>query len=138
MPDQMSSLFRAVSFIILLVFLVSCRNQDPQAGEGLVLGSDQTLSGQATLVCSQDCKDRAQCGVTGEAESVLLSSTGPATVGHDLAFPAGTTVVIDHQEMHPVIQISDQSSYRTPFYLISVPERGMGWVAGWCVGQQVP
>lgn len=125
-------------FIALLGVLVSCGGRDSQSPENQILGSDQTLSGEATLLCSQDCLDRAQCGLAEEVETVLLSSLGPATIGHNMALPAGTSVIIDHQEMHPVIQISDQSSSRAPFYLVNVPEIGMGWVAGWCVGQQVP
>lgn len=122
----------------LLMIIASCRGQESQSGENQILGSEQTLSGQAILLCSQDCLDRAQCGLTEQVETVLLSSFGPATTGHDMAFPAGTGVVIDHQEMQPVIQVSDQSSSRVPFYFVNVPDLGMGWVAGWCVGQQVP
>lgn len=128
------------SFILLALLLIieSCRSQETQSGGNQMLGSEQTLSGQAILLCSQDCLDRAQCGLAEQVETVLLSSFGPATTGHNMAFPAGTAVVIDHQEMQPVIQVSDQSSSRVPFYLVNVPEVGMGWVAGWCVGQQVP
>lgn len=122
----------------LLMMITACRNQESLSGENQILGSEQTLSGQATLLCSQDCIDRAQCGLTEQVETVLLSTFGPATTGHDMAFPAGTAVIIDRQEMQPVIQVSDQSSSRVPFYLVNVPEVGMGWVAGWCVGQQVP
>lgn len=128
------------SFILLALLLImaSCRNQENQSGGNQMLGSEQTLSGQGTLLCSQDCLDRAQCGLVEEVETVLLSSSGPATTGHNMALPAGTAVIIDHQEMQPVIQVSDQSSSRVPFYLVNVPEVGVGWVAGWCVGQQVP
>lgn len=124
--------------LALLMIMTACRRQESQPGGNQILGSEQTLSGQATLQCSQDCLDRAQCGLAERVETVLLSSNGPATTGHNMAFPAGTAVVIDHQEIHPVIQVSDQTSSRVPFYLVNVPEVGMGWVAGWCVGQQVP
>ena len=129
--------FTLILFALLFV-VVSCGNRDSQSEENQILGSDQTLSGEAKLLCSQDCLDRAQCGFTERDENVLLNSTGPATSGHNMLISAGTTVVIDHQEMHPVIQVSDQSSSRAPFYLVNVPEVGMSWVAGWCVGQQVP
>ena len=127
--------FSLIQFALLMI-IASCRGQGSQSGENQILGSEQRLSGQAILLCSQDCLDRAQCGLTEQVETVLLSSFGPATTGHDMAFPAG--VVIDHQEMQPVIQVSDQSSSRVPFYFVNVPDLGMGWVAGWCVGQQVP
>ena len=129
--------FSLIQFALLMI-IASCRGQESQSGENQILGSEQTLSGQAILLCSQDCLDRAQCGLTEQVETVLLSSFGPATTGHDMVFPAGTGVVIDHQEMQPVIQVSDQSSSRVPFYFVNVPDLGMGWVAGWCVGQQVP
>lgn len=131
------AVFNLILFALLMM-ITACRNQESLSGENQILGSEQTLSGQATLLCSQDCIDRAQCGLAEQVETVLLSTFGPATTGHDMAFPAGTAVIIDRQEMQPVIQVSDQSSSRVPFYLVNVPEVGMGWVAGWCVGQQVP
>jgi len=125
-----------ISLVILLLVVAGCRG-DSQEADSMVLGSDNTLSGSGTLVCSQDCLDRAQCGATEQAQSVLMNSSGPATIGHDMVIPAGTSVNIDRQEMHPVIQTSDQSAYRAAFYLVEVPDVGMSWVAGWCVGQQV-
>ncbi len=126
------------ALIIVLSFLAaSCGGGRQGTNGNLILGSDQTLSGQAVLVCNQDCLDRAQCGLSEQVETVLLNSTGAATRNHDMAIPAGTAVNIDRQEMHPVIQLSDQASARVPFYLVEMPEVGFGWVAGWCVGQQV-
>lgn len=138
MSNQRREVVFSLILFALLIMITACRSQESQPEGNQVLGSEQTLSGQATLLCSQDCLDRAQCGLTEQVETVLLSTFGPATTGHDLAFPAGTAVIIDHQEMQPVIQVSDQSSSRAPFYLVNVPEVGLGWVAGWCVGQQVP
>jgi hypothetical protein len=126
------------ALLIVLSFLAaSCGGGGNGGDENLVLGSDQTLSGQAVLVCSQGCLDRAQCGLSDQVETVLLNSTGAATRNHDIAIPAGTVVNVDHQEMHPVVQVSDQASGRVPFYLVEMPEVGFGWVAGWCVGQEV-
>ncbi len=123
--------------VILLLIAAGCRNRG-SGDEKYVLGNDNTLTGEATLLCSQACLDRAQCGYAEEMETVLLNSAGPATTGHDMAVPAGTAVVVDHQEMFPVIQISDQSSSRAAFYFVNVPDAGMGWVAGWCIGYQAP
>lgn len=124
-------------FIVLSFLIASCGGGGNGADGNLVLGNDQTLSGQAVLVCSQECLDRAQCGLSEQVETVLLNSTGAATTNHNMAIPAGTAVNVDHQEMHPVVQVSDQTSARVPFYLVEMPEVGFGWVAGWCVGQQV-
>jgi hypothetical protein len=138
MINQRREVVFSLMLFALLMMIAACGNRESQPGGNQILGSEQTLSGQATLSCSQDCLDRAQCGMTEQVETVLLSTFGPATTGHDLAFPAGTAVIIDHQEMQPAIQVSDQSSIRVPFYLVNVPEVGSGWVAGWCLSQQVP
>jgi hypothetical protein len=121
--------------LFFLISLAACGRRGTSE-DGFLLGSDNTLSGNATLICSMECSERAQCGLTDDNPTVLLNSSGPATSNHDLAFAAGTEVIIDHQEMLPVIQVSDQSAYRAAFYQVLFQENGSGWVAGWCLGQQ--
>lgn len=132
---RQSHLVLILILALLLVLSLSACGRRGATEDGLMLGSDNTLSGNATLVCSQECSERAQCGLTDGNPTVLLNSSGPATTNHDLAFAAGTGVLIDHQEMHPVIQVSDQSSFRAAFYQVFFSESGSGWVAGWCLGQ---
>ena len=120
-------------FFLTLTLASACGRGGSE--EDLLLGSDNTLSGNGVLTCSQDCSDRALCGLVDNQETVLLNSSGPSTINHDLVIPSGTQVSIDHQEMHPVIQVSDQSSFRAPFYQIFLEDGRSGWVSGWCLGQ---
>lgn len=122
--------------LLLLILTLASACGRRGAEDGLLLGSDNTLSGDAALICSQDCSDRALCGLAEEVETVLLNSSGPSTINYDLAVPSGTQVSIDHQEMHPVIQVRDQSSYRAAFYQVFFADGNTGWVGGWCLGQE--
>jgi hypothetical protein len=121
------------SLILTLALASACSRGASE--EDLLLGSDNTLSGEAVLICGQDCSDRALCGLVDEEKTVLLNSSSPSTINHDYSIPSGTKVSIDHQEMHPVIQVSDQSSFRAPFYQIFLEDGRSGWVSGWCIGQ---
>ena len=83
-----------VVVLTLMLAVSACiggRSQEP------VLGTDQTLSGPATLICSQECSERAQCGLADQQETVLLSSAGPATEGFNMDVASGTEVVINQQ-----------------------------------------
>lgn len=104
-------------------------------GENLTLGSDIQLIGEARLTCSNECADRAQCGESEQGTMILLSSFGPATLQHDLAVPADTAVTIDRQEVRMAIQAGRDREIPVTFYQVNIPERGLGWVPGWCVGQ---
>jgi len=118
--------------LTLMLIISACIGRQPQEP---VLGSEQTLSGPATLFCGQACSERAQCGLSDQQETVLLSSTGPATAGFNIAVPSGTDVLIIQQLVEPVIQVSNQESQRVPFYQVDIPDVGAGWVAGWCIVQ---
>jgi hypothetical protein len=118
--------------LTLMLVISACIGSQP---EEPVLGTDQTLSGPATLICSQACSERAQCGLADEEETVLLSSAGPATSNFNMAVASGTDVLIIQQLVEPVIQVSNQESQRVPFYQVDIPEVGAGWVAGWCIVQ---
>ena len=119
--------------VLTLMLVVSAciggQSQEP------VLGTDQTLSGPATLICGQACLERAQCGLADQEETVLLSSTGPATADFNMAVASGTEVLIIQQLVEPVVQVSNQESQRVPFYQVDIPNIGAGWVAGWCIVQ---
>ena len=121
------------AIILTLMLVVSAcggrQSQEP------VLGTEQTLSGPATLICGTACSERAQCGLADEQETVLLSSAGPATAGFNMAVASGTEVLIIQQLVEPVVQVSNQESQRVPFYQVDIPDVGAGWVAGWCIVQ---
>ena len=128
------------SRLILLLALVglfvlsSCSllNLDNQS---LTKGVDGSLIGQATLICDRACSERGQCGTAEQGAMILLNSSAPAAVNHDMAVPAGTIVQINQTEPRNVTQYSDNATFPISYYLVTVPDRGFGWVAGWCVGQ---
>lgn len=66
---------------------------------------------------------------------VLLSSAGPATTGHNMAIEDGTDVTIVLEQQHAVIRAATDQTELASFYQVNIPERGQGWAAGWCVGQ---
>ncbi len=122
----------SVALTLMLMIVSACIGRQPKEP---VLGTEQTLSGQATLFCGQACSERAQCGLSDQQETVLLSSNGPATAGFNMAVPSGTDVQILQQLVEPVIQLSNQEGQRLPFYQVDIPDVGAGWVAGWCIVQ---
>ena len=104
----------------------------------MLTGSDVTLSGEAQLYCRQECMDRSQCGTIDSRRVVLLSSTGPATSRHDLTFPDNDAVTINRHQMILIDSVSNPGSpWRQAFYEVSAPDWGLGWVAGWCIAQEV-
>ena len=122
---------------LLLIVLVSCvrRKEEPVFMYG---SEDVTLSGSATLKCSDGCRDSGQCGTIDTAWIILSSTTGPATTSHDRTFPDNSAVEIIQQRMEIVQSVSDPSlTDRQAFYEVNVPDLGTGWVAGWCIGQLI-
>lgn len=131
---------KRVALILLLVLsllVVSCGRRDEDAV--FLLGTEGvTLQGAATLICSDPCRDSGQCGTIDATWVVLASSSGPATTLHDLTFPVDVNATILANQMQIVQSVSDPSQEsRLVFYAVDVPEFGQGWVAGWCIGQEI-
>ncbi|HSG15119.1 MAG TPA: hypothetical protein VLE70_02200 [Anaerolineae bacterium] len=123
-----------LSLVLLLLVACSGRNDEP----AMLLGSEATLSGEAQLFCGDECRQRSQCGTIDSSWVVLISSAGPATSLHDLTFPADAAVTINSQQMTLVDSVSSPGSpWRQAFYLVSAPDRVLGWVAGWCIAQEI-
>lgn len=131
---------RAAALVLLSLALLatsSCvrRKDEP----GYMLGSEgSTLSGQATLVCEEQCRGSGQCGTIEADWVVMASSISPTLDSHDLTFPDRSAVTIISSARRAIQSVRDPSQSDTLlFYWVEVPDRGMGWVAGWCIGQQV-
>jgi hypothetical protein len=139
--DRLGNFFqrRWPTFILLplaLFTVVACmpRQDEPT----MKLGSETTLKGAASLICTEECLQRSQCGEHESDWVVLLSTSGPATENHDLFLPVEAEVVINQQQTVLVKDImSVNRAWREPFYEVSVPQHGAGWVAGWCIGQVI-
>jgi hypothetical protein len=88
-----------------------------------------------SLVCSEECSDRGQCGITDTGEVfVLLATHEPALIDHDLALAANTKITITQEETLTVLQVTDEEQFVVPFYKVLAPDRREAWVAGWCTG----
>ena len=100
------------------------------------MGSEaELIPGPAVLVCSQECRDRGLCGTADQGAMVLLSSFAPATRGHDMAILAQTEVNIEFGQPQTAFTQVGNIAVPINYYAVNVPERGSGWVAGWCIGQ---
>ncbi len=125
---------RSTYFLVVIVLLTACSLLN-SSDSGLTLGSEESLIGSAILVCGTECGERGQCGGSDRGEMVLINSDIPATFGHDMALPDGAEVEIVREEDRTAVQLSDNEQFPATFYLVSQPDWGQGWVAGWCIGR---
>ncbi len=131
-------LFRPTLLLLLVALLMLAACFGGRDEPTTVFGSEGTLSGTANLTCSDECRQRSQCGTFGRRWVILSSSAGPATEFHDLYFAADSEVTINQQQMAQVQGISGPSTpWRVAFYEIDAPGQGSGWVAGWCISQEI-
>lgn len=121
----------------LLVALAAC---SPFRDETLYLLGDENveLGDSATLVCSEQCRDSSQCGTIDTDWVILAKSDGPATEAHDLTFPDRSPATIVGQQMVTLQYVGEPAKQQSlRFYAVEVADGGAGWVAGWCIGQQI-
>lgn len=120
----------ALSLLAFMVLLAACRGQTGPAQRG----DQAVLTGTALLECSQECADRGMCGVSPErGEVILLSSWGPATRDFDLAVTSQTPVTIITYLEEVVVEVVTNLEFPLNYYLVDIPDRVPGWVAGWCL-----
>ena len=99
-----------------------------------------------TLVCSQDCADRGQCGTTqGENEAVVVlgGKDGPVVEPdrHDVLFLAGATVEVKGSMEVDLAQVEGGEGFPQTFSRVEwlnpmgdITETG--WVAEWCIERE--
>lgn len=134
-----------VSFVLLWLFgaaiVVACGGNDdePQLGHQII------LSGNAVLTCSQECRERGQCGVVAGTENQVVLVGGPeqpTTSPRQFAMPIGSVVTINGEPQSLVLVLaSDVNAQETVnFYSVAVVDKGNapGWVAGWCLAAPAP
>jgi hypothetical protein len=121
-------------FFVVMALLGGCvfGGSDPQ------LGHTTLLRDSGTLVCSQACANRGQCGSTAEqGEVVLLHSGWPATRDQDVAIPANTPVMITGVLTETMTAVSDPTQvFPLYYYQVSAQDGSFGWAPGWCVQGQ--
>lgn len=120
----LSSAFLVLSACSVLKII---QDEEPEAASSEVK--------EATLICSEECQDRGQCGLDElGSKFVLMSKSAPVLENHDQAFQTDTLVTIVGDEIRSVIQVSNNAEIDTPFYRVALPDGGQAWVAGWCLG----
>ena len=101
------------------------------------MGHITLLRDSGTLVCSEACRDRGQCGTTLEGEVVLLHSAWPATRDHDVAIPANTPVIITNVLTETMTAVNDPvQTFPLYYYNVAAQDGSFGWAPGWCVQGQ--
>lgn len=129
-----------LSFLLLWLLgaaiVAACGGGDdePQLGHQII------LSGNAVLTCSQECRDRGQCGVLvgTENQAVLVGSPEqPTTTPRQFAMPVGSVVTINGEPQQVVLVLATDPNAQEAvnFYNVNVVDRNNtpGWVAGWCL-----
>lgn len=90
---------------------------------------------QVTVVCSEACANRGQCGQTADGRSVILAHPDqPAVRDHQILFAADSTAALVATNSQTVQVVATGQQFDQNFYLLTRPEDGRSaWVAGWCV-----
>ena len=124
-------LFLLMIFSALILNACSVLKLIQDEGPESSIREDPDLS----LVCSEECSDRGQCGKTDTGEVMLLLATHePALINHDVALAENTNITITQEETLTVLQVADEEQLEVSFYKVLAPDRREAWVAGWCTG----
>ncbi len=124
-------LFLLMIFSALILNACSVLKLIQDEGPESSIKEDPDLS----LVCSEECSDRGQCGKTDTGEVfVLLATHEPALINHDMALADNTKITITQEETISVLQVADEERLEVPFYKVLGPGRQEAWVASWCTG----
>lgn len=105
------------------------------------LGTDLELPiGQsATVVCSNACRARAQCGWSQEGDAqidyVFVDAQTPRTSGHSNLLLAGSSVVVLNVREIPTFDNQGIQQGLVRYYQVETGRSFPGWVAGWCLEQ---
>jgi len=132
-----------ISFLILMVLVFGAcsvigkgKDEGEGAGSATVFGDQLPLTGEATLLCTQECRDHGFCGALDTGQRVILLNTQTAsTENYDLMLPHNTPVSINVVEPRTAFFRYIAGQILINYYQVTNPTLGQGWVAGWCVGQ---
>lgn len=105
-------------------------------------GATIQLQSQATLVCSQECIDRGQCGTTLEGQSFVLGGAiQPVVDAHDRLFADGTLVVVNNSDIRTLQPVQPAPTGGEPFphtfyQVTTIDGSKAGWISSWCIAPQ--
>lgn len=120
--------------IFFLLFILGCsRGGEDAPGEG-----ETAAQQQGTLVCSEECAARGQCGktVNGDQIVILGHPDRPAVKEHQMTFPAEDTLPIVSTKEELIEVVSTGEQFSQIFFLLQRADERVGWVAGWCFTPQ--
>jgi hypothetical protein len=122
--------------LFFLFFILACGGggeETPPEGQ-----PEAAAQQQGTLVCSEECAARGQCGTSvNDGSPVILGHPDqPAVQDHQMTFQAEYTLpIIDTKdELLQVLTTGEQFTHR--FFLLQRADGRAGWVAGWCLNPQ--
>lgn len=134
-PHQGKTIIRLLGLALLFgVFILGCRGGD---GETSVEG-EAAPQQQGTLVCSQECADRGQCGTTvnGDQTVILGHPDFPAVQDQQMTFPAESTLPVIGTQDELLQVVSTNEQFNHTFFLVQRTDERVGWVPGWCINPQ--
>lgn len=120
--------------IFFLLFVLGCN----RGGEEVPVEEGAAPQQQGTLVCSEECAARGQCGktVNGDGPVILGHPDRPAVQDHQMTFQAEYTLPIISTKEEQLQVLSTGEQFTHTFFLLQRADERVGWVAGWCVNPQ--
>jgi hypothetical protein len=127
--EIMKPSWRFPLLFLLCLLLVACGSPSDEAAETQQVGT------QRLLVCTDECRQRGQCGQNQNQEWVVLGHNEfPHTSGHNISFPDNQEVGIAQTQMRQLRTIAGQQLLTANFYYVTLLDGSRaGWVAEWCV-----
>lgn len=122
--------------LFFLLFILGCsRGNEETPPEGETDAAQQQLG---TLVCSEECAARGQCGtsVNGNQPVILGHPDHPAVKDHQMTFQAEYTLPIIGTKDELVQILATGEQFTHTFFLLQRADERVGWVAGWCLNPQ--
>jgi hypothetical protein len=119
----------------MMLLVVAC-------GGGAGTGAAIQPQSQARLVCTQECRDRGQCGTSLDGRIFVLGREfEPAVDAHDRLFPQETVVTINGGEIRTLQPIRPEPAGGEPFphtfyHVTTIDGSKSAWISSWCVVPQ--
>lgn len=123
--------------LFFLLFILSCSrgSEEPPPAEETDAAQQQQ---QGTLICSEECAARGQCGTTVSSNQpvILGHPDHPAVQDHQMTFQAEYTLPIIDTKDELIQVLATDEQFPHTFFLLQRADGRAGWVAGWCLNPQ--
>ena len=134
-PNQGTTIVSLIGLAFLfLLFIAGCSRGGEETEPTTAEGTQQL----GTLVCSEECAARGQCGtsVNSNQPVILGHPDHPAVQDHQMTFQAEYTLPIIGAKDELVQVVSTGEQFNHTFFLLQRADERVGWVAGWCLNPQ--